>query len=125
MIQEKRPLKLEYNHAECDSCGANLLLDDPRDDIGYAHHAELVPHFGFGHPYDSLHSGGEAVICGACWQKVLTLLNLPVFVEAWGSKYMADGRIVKDPEAQALRKEQEPDYDGGRDSWDPDPKKLD
>ena len=128
MIQEKRPLKHEYNHAFCDACEGRLTLDDPRDDIGYAHHAELVPKFGYGHPYDSMHSGGKAVICGTCWQKVLILLDLPAFVEAWGAQYMADGRIVRGPEAEegelGLRRKGG-DKEPLKTSWDPDPKKLD
>jgi len=127
-IQENRPTKHEYNYAFCDACEGRLTLDDPRDDIGYAHHAELTPHFGYGHPYDSMHSGGKAVICGACWQKVLILLDLPVFVEVWGAQYMADGRIVRSAESEEAEREgRRPEH---RDkpletSWNPDPKKLD
>ena len=127
-IQENRPLKYDYTNAECDACGESLLLDDERDDIGYAHHAEITPKFGYAHPYDSMHSGGGKVICGTCWQKVLIVLDLPVFVEAWGARYMADGRIVRSVEGEKAEREgRRPEY---RDkpletTWDPDPNKTD
>jgi hypothetical protein len=125
-IQEKRPLKLEYNRAECDACGESLLLDDERDDIGYAHHGKLIASFGYGHPYDSLGQERERVVCGTCWQKVLIALDLPVFTEAWGSRYMADGRIIRTPEGEEY--EREALAKSGKcldETWDPNPKKLD
>jgi len=125
-IQEKRPDKCEYNHAFCDACEGRLTLDDPRDDIGYAHHAKLHPKFGYGHPYDSMHSGPPWVICGMCWQKVLVLLGLPVFTEAWGSQYMADGRIIRTPESEEYERESLAKHGKTpEDTWNPDPKKLD
>lgn len=127
MIKENRPRKYDYRNAECDACGGSLLLDDPRDDIGYAHHAKLHPKFGFAHPYDSMHSGGPLVICGTCWQKVLITLDLPVFTEPWGAKYMADGRIVREGETEKHEREcLKPEYRDKplKTSWDPNPKKL-
>lgn len=125
MIKENRPLKYDYTNAECDACGESLLLDDERDDIGYAHHAELTPKFGYAHPYDSMHGRGQ-VVCGTCWQKVLIVLDLPVFTEAWGSKYMADGRIIRTPEGEEY--ERETLAKSGKcleETWNPDPKKRD
>jgi hypothetical protein len=127
-IQEKKSLPYEYNRADCDACGESLLLDDPRDDIGYAHHAALTPKFGYGHPYDSMHSGGGVVVCGACWQKVLITLDLPVFTEAWGTKYMADGRVVREGDTEKHEREcLKPEYRDKplKTSWDPDPGKKD
>jgi hypothetical protein len=128
MIKEKRPLKIEYTHAECDACGESLLLDDPRDDIGFAHHGKLIANFGYGHPYDNLGQQRERVVCGTCWQKVLIALDLPVFIEPWGTKLMADGRVVRDAESEkherACRRPEHRD-EPLKESWDPNPKKLD
>jgi hypothetical protein len=124
MIREKHPEKIEYDHAECDACGDSLVFDDPRDDIGYAHHGKLISAFGYGHPYDSLLHPREHVICGSCWQKVMALLDIPIFVEAWGAKYMADGRIVRTPEGEKYEREALEKH--GKTllkTWDPSPKK--